>query len=449
MKQFIYLTALMLVLALPGLQAQNNIVDEIVWVVGDEAILKSEVEAYRLQALQEGQKFSGDPYCVIPEQLAVQKLFLHQAELDSIIVTDNDVIANVDRNINHMINVLGSREKMEEYFGKPLSKIREEQREYARNEQTIHLMKQTLLKGQSVTPAEVRAYYKSLPSDSIAIIPAEIEVEIITLEPKIPEAEIEAIKERLREFTERVNNGEKFSTLAVLYSEHRATAKFGGETGFYGKGELLPEFAATAFSLTDPTKVSRIVETDDGFHIIQLIEKRGDRVNCRHILLKPRVSATERNEAMMRLDSIADFIRKGKFSFGDAAMMYSQDKNTRKNGGLMFNSNTGTSHFQLEELPQEVSKVVYSMNLGEISAPFSMLNPDNDKEICAIVRVKNRTKAHKATVEEDFLKLKDIVLQKKQEKLIQEWIVNKQKEIYVRIDEKWRNCDFQYPGWIK
>ena len=449
MKQFIYLTALMLVLALPGLQAQNNIVDEIVWVVGDEAILKSEVEAYRLQALQEGQKFSGDPYCVIPEQLAVQKLFLHQAELDSIIVTDNDVIANVDRNINHMINVLGSREKMEEYFGKPLSKIREEQREYARNEQTIHLMKQTLLKGQSVTPAEVRAYYKSLPSDSIAIIPAEIEVEIITLEPKIPEAEIEAIKERLREFTERVNNGEKFSTLAVLYSEHRATAKFGGETGFYGKGELLPEFAATAFSLTDPTKVSRIVETDDGFHIIQLIEKRGDRVNCRHILLKPRVSATERNEAMMRLDSIADFIRKGKFSFGDAAMMYSQDKNTRKNGGLMFNSKTGTSHFQLEELPQEVSKVVYSMNLGEISAPFSMLNPDNDKEICAIVRVKNRTKAHKATVEEDFLKLKDIVLQKKQEKLIQEWIVNKQKEIYVRIDEKWRNCDFQYPGWIK
>ncbi|MFA5469703.1 MAG: peptidylprolyl isomerase, partial [Bacteroidales bacterium] len=298
----------MLVLALPGLQAQNNIVDEIVWVVGDEAILKSEVEAYRLQALQEGQKFSGDPYCVIPEQLAVQKLFLHQAELDSIIVTDNDVIANVDRNINHMINVLGSREKMEEYFGKPLSKIREEQREYARNEQTIHLMKQTLLKGQSVTPAEVRAYYKSLPSDSIAIIPAEIEVEIITLEPKIPEAEIEAIKERLREFTERVNNGEKFSTLAVLYSEDRGTAKLGGEMGFYGKGELMPEFAAAAFSLTDPTKVSRIVETDYGFHIIQLIEKRGDRVNCRHILLKPRVSATERNEAMMRLDSIADFI---------------------------------------------------------------------------------------------------------------------------------------------
>ena len=295
----------------------------------------------------------------------------------------------------------------------------------------------------------MRAYYKSLPSDSIAIIPAEIEVEIITLEPKIPEAEIEAIKERLREFTERVNNGEKFSTLAVLYSEDRGTAKLGGEMGFYGKGELMPEFAAAAFSLTDPTKVSRIVETDYGFHIIQLIEKRGDRVNCRHILLKPRVSATERNEAMMRLDSIADFIRKGKFSFGDAAMMYSQDKNTRKNGGLMFNSNTGTSHFQLEELPQEVSKVVYSMNLGEISAPFSMLNPDNDKEICAIVRVKNRTKAHKATVEEDFLKLKDIVLQKKQEKLIQEWIVNKQKEIYVRIDEKWRNCDFQYPGWIK
>ncbi|HOD25806.1 MAG TPA: peptidylprolyl isomerase [Bacteroidales bacterium] len=449
MKQFIYLIALMLAFASQSLHAQNNIVDEIVWIVGDEAILKSEVEAYRLQALQEGQKFSGDPYCVIPEQLAVQKLFLHQAELDSIIVTDNDVITNVDRNINRMITVLGSKEKMEEYFGKPISKIREEQREYARNEQTIHLMKQSLLKGLSVTPAEVRAYYKSLPSDSIAIIPAEIEVEIITVEPRIPEAEIESIKERLREFTERVNNGERFSTLAVLYSQHEATAKFGGETGFYGKGELMPEFAAVAFSLTDPTKVSRIVETDDGFHIIQLIEKRGDRVNCRHILLRPEVSATERNEAMVRLDSIADFIRKGKLSFADAAMFYSQDKNTRKNGGLMFNPNTGTAHFQLEELPQEVSKVVYSMNIGEISAPFSMRNPDNDREICAIVRVKNRTKAHKATVEEDFVKLKDIVLQNKQEKLIREWIVNKQKGIYVRIDERWRNCDFQYPGWIK
>lgn len=449
MKQFIYFTALMLAVALQSLHAQNNIIDEIVWVVGDEAILKSEVEAYRLQALQEGQKFSGDPYCVIPEQLAVQKLFLHQAELDSIIVTDNDVIANVDRNINRMITVLGSREKMEEYFGKPVSKIREEQREYARNEQTIHLMKQSLLKGLSVTPAEVRAYYKSLPPDSIAIIPAEIEVEIITVEPKIPEAEIESIKERLREFTERVNKGERFSTLAVLYSQDRGTAKLGGEMGFYGKGELMPEFAAAAFSLTDPAKVSRIVETDYGFHIIQLIEKRGDRVNCRHILLKPEVSAAERNEAMMRLDSIADFIRKGKLSFAEAAMFYSQDKNTRKNGGLMFNSITGTSHFQLEELPQEVSKVVYSMNIGEISAPFSMRDADSDKEICAIVRVKNRTKAHKATVEEDFVKLKDIVLQKKQEKIIQEWIVNKQKGIYVRIDERWRNCDFQYPGWIK
>lgn len=449
MKQFMYFIALMWLIAVYNLHAQNNIIDEIVWVVGDEAILKSEVEAYRLQALQEGQKFNGDPYCVIPEQLAVQKLFLHQAELDSIIVMDNDVITNVDRNINRMINVLGSKEKMEEYFGKPISKIREEQREYARNEQTINLMKQSLLKGLSVTPAEVRAYYKSLPSDSIAIIPAEIEVEIITVEPRIPETEIETIKERLREFTERVNNGERFSTLAVLYSEDRNTAKLGGEMGFYGKGELMPEFAATAFSLTDPSKVSRIVETDYGFHIIQLIEKRGDRVNCRHILLKPEVSATERNEAMMRLDSIADYIRKGRLSFGEAAMLYSQDKNTRKNGGLMFNALTGTAHFQLEDLPQEVSKVVYSMNLGEISAPFSMRDPDNDKEICAIVRVKNRTKAHKATVEEDFLKLKEMVLQKKQDQVIQEWILNKQKEIYVRIDDKWRNCNFQYPGWIK
>lgn len=428
--------------------AQNNIIDEIVWVVGDEAILKSDVESRRLQALYQGEKFNGDPYCVIPEQLAIQKLFLHQAELDSIIVTDNDVIATVDRQINYIMVQLGSKEKMEEYFGKPLSKIREEQREMARQEQTINQMKNKLLENVTVTPAEVRNYYKSLPADSITIIPAEVEVEIITVEPKYPEDEVEEIKAKLREYTERVNNGEKFSTLAVLYSDDRGTAKNGGELGFHGKGELVPEFTNVAFSLTDPNKVSRIVETEYGFHIIQLIEKRGDRINCRHILLKPEVSATERNNAMLRLDSIADIIRSGKISFKNAAMYYSYDKDTRNNGGLMINENTGNSHFQMEELPQEVGKVIYNMNIGEVSQPFTMLN-SKDKEVCAIVQVKSKTKAHRASVSEDFLQLKEIVLAKKKEKIINDWILKKQQEVYVRINENWRNCEFQYPGWIK
>lgn len=449
MKKFI-LQLVIIVAANLALQAQNNIIDEVVWVVGDEAILKSDVESQRLQALYQGQKFNGDPYCVIPEQIAVQKLFLHQAELDSIIVTDNDIISTVDRQINYMIAQLGSKEKLEEYFGKPLSKIREEQREIAREERTIDMMKESLLENVTVTPAEVRAYFKNVPSDSMVMIPAEVEVELITIEPEYDPQEIEEIKSRLREYTDRVHKGERFSTLAVLYSEC-ASAKDGGELGFKGKGEYVPEFANVAFNLTDPTKVSRIVETQFGFHIIQLIEKRGDRINCRHILLRPHISATEKNKAMLRLDSIADAIRNDKVSFKNATRLYSQDKDTRNNGGLLINPYTGTSRFQMEQLPQEIGKLVYNMNVGEISEPFTMVDTreNRNREICAIVRVKSKTKAHPASVTEDFIQLKDIVLQHKKEKIIEDWIREKQQEIYVRINENWRNCEFMYPGWIK
>lgn len=449
MKKFI-LQLVIIVAANLALQAQNNIIDEVVWVVGDEAILKSDVESQRLQALYQGHKFNGDPYCVIPEQIAVQKLFLHQAELDSIIVTDNDIISTVDRQINYMIAQLGSKEKLEEYFGKPLSKIREEQREIAREERTIDMMKESLLENVTVTPAEVRAYFKNVPSDSMVMIPAEVEVELITIEPEYDPQEIEEIKSRLREYTDRVHKGERFSTLAVLYSEC-ASAKDGGELGFKGKGEYVPEFANVAFNLTDPTKVSRIVETQFGFHIIQLIEKRGDRINCRHILLRPHISATEKNKAMLRLDSIADAIRNDKVSFKNATRLYSQDKDTRNNGGLLINPYTGTSRFQMEQLPQEIGKLVYNMNVGEISEPFTMVDTreNRNREICAIVRVKSKTKAHPASVTEDFIQLKDIVLQHKKEKIIEDWIREKQQEIYVRINENWRSCEFMYPGWIK
>lgn len=442
---------IVVLLAAWSLQAQNNIIDEVVWVVGDEAILKSEVEAQRLQALYQGQKFNGDPYCVIPEQIAVQKLFLHQAELDSIVVTDNDIIATVDRQINYMIAQLGSKEKLEEYFGMPLSKIREQQRENAREERTIDMMKESLLENVSVTPAEVRAYFKNMPADSMTMIPAEVEIEIITIEPQYDPAEIEDIKARLRDFTERVQKGERFSTLAVLYSDC-PSAKDGGELGFKGKGEYVPEFANVAFNLTDPNKVSRIVETQYGFHIIQLIEKRGDRINCRHILLRPEISATEKNNALQRLDSIADAIRNEKITFKQAVQYYSQDKDTRNNNGLLINNDyTGTSRFQMEQLPQEIGKLVYNMHVGEVSKPFVMMDTreGRNREICAIVRVKSKTKAHPASVTEDFLKLKEIVLQRKKEQIIEDWIRQKQQETYVRINENWRNCEFQYPGWIK
>ena len=452
MKNFIFLLLFLSLGVLP-IVAQDNVIDEIVWVVGDQPILRSEVENQRLQAQYEGVKFSGDPYCVIPEQLAVQKLFLHQADLDSIIVNESDVITEVDRGVNRTMNQLGSKEKMEEYFGMPISKIREVRRELARNQETVRRVQQGLVGKISVTPAEIRQYYNSLPKDSIPMTPAETEVEIITVEPQFSQSDIDAIKERLREFTERVNKGDNFSTLAVMYSEDRNSAKVGGELGFMGKGELVPEFANVAFALNDPKKVSKVVQTEFGFHIIQLIEKRGDRINCRQILLKPTVSASERNQALLRLDSIADLIRNGKITFEAAAEYYSYDKDTRNNGGLMVNQtpgspNTGNSRFQLEELPQEIGKMVYTMNVGEVSKPFTMIN-SKEKEVCAIIRVKSKSKAHRASLTEDFQQMQQIVQAKKSDKILEDWILEKQKKTYVRINENWRNCEFKYPGWIK
>ncbi len=441
------------------MHAQDNVIDEVVWVVGDEAILKSEVEEARLSALYEGRRIDGDPYCVIPEEIAIQKLFLHQAKLDSIEVADAEVIQRVDYMTNQWIQMLGSREKMEEYFfeqqNKTPSQIRETMRENAREGLTVQKMQQKLVGDIKVTPAQVRRYFKDLPADSIPFIPTQVEVQIITMQPRIPQSEIDDVKERLREYADRVNNGETdFSVLARLYSEDRGSAMRGGETDFMGKGIMDPAYAAVAFSLQDPTKVSKIVESEFGYHIIQLIEKRGDRVNTRHILLRPKVSETELIEATQRLDSIADDIRNNKFTFDDAASVLSHDKDTRNNHGLMVNMNSqeamATSRFQMQELPQDVAKIIDKMNVGEISNAFTMISEKDGKEVCAIVKLKTRINGHKATISDDYQALKEIVMDQRREEIIQKWILEKQRHTYVRINDNWRgNCEFKYPGWIK
>lgn len=430
------------------LTAQDNVIDEVVWVVGDEAILKSEVEQERIRAQYEGRKFEGDPYCVIPEELALQKLFLNQAAIDSIEASETDVMSQVEYQMNNYINQIGSLEKVEEYFDKTSMEIREELRESARRMLTMQMMQRELMKDIKVTPAEVRRYFKNLPADSIPYIPTQVEVQLITIEPQIPEEEIDRVKARLREFTDRINSGEtSFSTLARLYSEDKGSALRGGELGFMGKGQLVSEYANVAFNLNDPKKVSKIVESEFGFHIIQLIEKRGDRVNSRHILLKPQVAEKDLMDALSRLDSIADDIRNNKFSFEDGATHISSDKDTRMNKGLLPNPNTGTSKFEMQELPQEIARAVNTMNVSEISKPFIMIN-SKGKEVCTIVKLKSRVKGHKATLTDDFQALKEVVLEKKRAEKIEKWIKEKQKSTYVRINEKWRNCDFKYPGWI-
>jgi peptidyl-prolyl cis-trans isomerase SurA len=441
-----------LLLASVSVFGQNNVIDEVVWVVGDEAILKSDVESERLNAQYEGRKFDGDPYCVIPEQLAVQKLFLHQAEIDSIEVAEADVLAELEMRINYIIDQIGSKEKMEEYYNKTSTQIREMLRENIRNEKTVRKMQQEIVGDIKIVPADVRRYFKNLPQDSIPYIPTQVEVQIVTLEPKIPQEEIERVKKALRDYTDQVNKGEiAFSTLARLYSEDEGTRRRGGELGFMGRGQLVPEYANVAFNLQDPAKVSKIVESEFGFHIIQLIEKRGDRINTRHILMKPKVEEQALEASLLRLDSIAKDIRNEKFSFDEAATFISQDKDTKNNNGLMANPNSGTARFEMQELAQvsqEVAKTVEGLNVGEISEPFTMIN-SKGKEICAIVKLKARIDGHKATIAEDYQRLKSIVQAKLGEEKIEKWIMEKQKSTYVRINENWVKCDFKYPGWVR
>lgn len=451
MKHKIEIWVLCALLAFPwAVAAQTNMIDGVVWVVGDNAIMRSDVEEQRMRLQYEGQRLQGDPYCVIPERIALQKLFLHQAEIDSIVAGESQVEAQVNMRIDHFLREIGSKEKLEEYFKKTLSEIKEEMRQTIADQMTIQMVQQKLTDGITLTPAEVREFYETLPPDSVPVVPAMVEVQIITLEPPIPPEDLEATKGRLREYAERVNNGTAdFSMLARLYSDDPGTAAKGGELGFFGRGTMVPEFTNAAFALTEPGQVSRVFQTEFGYHIVQLIEKRGDRINCRHILLRPRVSAAVKEKTFEKLDSMATDIRSGKMTFETAALEFSSDKNTRMNGGVMTNENTGTSKFEYQSLPSEVAKVVYNMGIGEISQPFAMMDKSLGREVYAIVKLKQKTPNHKANLSDDYQLLKQYCETAKQQEILSKWIEQKIKETYIYIDPDWRNCEFEHAGWIK
>lgn len=430
----------------------GSIVDEVIWVVGDEPILKSDVEVTRLQSEAEGIKYSGDPDCSIPEQIAVQKLFLHQAAIDSIEVTETEVMQDIDDQINYWVSMIGSREKLEEYRKQSISQMRQQMHDDIKNRKLIQKMKEELVKDIKVSPAQVRKYFKELPADSIPFVPTEVEVEILTMQPRISQEEINKVKDDLREYTNRVTKGEtSFATLATLYSEDPGSARMGGEMDYVGRGMLDPAFANVAFNLTDPKKISKIVESEFGYHIIQLIDKRGDKIKVRHILRKPTVSQDAIDKSISRLDSIGMDIRGKKFTFEEAVSYLSDDKDTKNNHGLMANtSQTGarTSKFQMKDLPTEVARVVDTMKVGEISKPFTMINT-RGKTTCAMIKLISRVEGHRATITEDFQVMKDVVTAKERETTLHDWVVKKIKQTYVRMNDRYKDCKFEYQGWIK
>lgn len=430
--------------------SSNNIIDEVAWVVGDEPIFKSEIEEMYQQAQYEGTTFDGSPYCVIPEQLAVEKLYLHQAKLDTIEAPEQAVQSSVDQRLNFFVANLGSRERVEQQFKKSWPELREQLVDLFRNQYIIQQVQQNLTKNVKPIPGEVRKYYSSLPEDSIPFVPLTVEAQIITLNPVVPRQEIEDVKARLRDFTEKIQSGESdFGTLAFFYSEDKGSAMQSGELGFHNRSDFVPEFSNVAFNLNDPSKVSRIVETEYGYHIIQLIEKRGEQINCRHILLRPKVRQADLDSAVVRLDSLRKDILGGKFTFEEATQYVSQDKDTKNNKGIMVNPATGNVQFEMQDLPAEVARRIESMKPGDISEPFIMMDEKKNKEIVALVKLTRRNEAHKANMSDDYNMLKEMYEDSERQAILKKWVEKKIKDTYTQIGEGWDSCDFKYDGWRK
>ena len=413
-----------------AMMAQNNVAEEVAWVVGDEPIFKSDIEEQYQQVLSERIPIDGNPYCVIPEQMAINKLFLDQARIDTVEVQQSAISSEVESRINFFIANLGSKEKVEEYFRMPMPRLREKLNEMYSEQYCIQQVQSELTKNVKATPADVQKYYNSLPKDSLPYIPMQVEVQIITINPVIPQQEIDEVKARLRDYAQQVNSGEReFSTLAILYSQDQATAVYGGETGFQSRSVLLPEYATAAFNLNDNKRVS-------------------NRINTRHILLRPKVSDKDLTDALSRLDSVRNDIMAGKQTFDQMAFYISQDKESRNNNGNMLNEKTHSSRFEMADLPAEVGKKVYSMKAGDISEPFVMVNPKTRREQVAIVKLVKRIDGHKADLAEDYMIIKEMCEGEAKGKIIDDWVAQKQKSVYVYIEEGWRNCDFKY-DWLK
>lgn len=446
-KSLIIYFLLMMPLAL---SAQKNLIDEVVAVVGDNAILRSDIEYQYEQALMEGvSNYSGDMKCHIFEQVLIQKLMLNQAKLDSITVSENEVVNQVDSRMNYFIQRIGDKDKLEEYFNKSILQIKRDQMEMVRTQMMTQQMQREVTKNIKVTPSEIRAFYRNLPEDSLPMVPTQYEMQQIVVYPKIEQEEVERIKNQLRDFQKQINEGRDFATLAVLYSEDPGSAAHGGDLGWYTRSGFVPEFSNVAFNLQEKNKVSKIVETEFGYHIIQLIDRKGDRINVRHILMHPKVDEKNRQEAKNVLDSVASYINTKKVTFEEAAYNVSMDKDSRSNGGLMVNQETGSTKFEIGQIPAEIAKSIQNLKDGEMSAPFFMMDERKGKETYRLVVLKRKIAPHRANLADDYKLIQDMLENSLREKAIKDWIVSKQKDTYITIDKNWRNCEFEYNNWLK
>jgi peptidyl-prolyl cis-trans isomerase SurA len=428
--------------------AQDKVIDQIVAVVGSNPILKSDIEQGAIQNQAQGVVSQGDPKCEILESLLEQKLLLAEAELDTmIIVTDNQINQQMDRRMNYFVENIGSEKEVEKYFNKSITQLKAEMSETIKEQLKTEQMQAKIIEKVTATPSEVRQFFRQLPSKDIPEIGSQLEYAQITVLPVITEKEDLEVKAKLRDFKKRVENGENFATLAIMYSEDPGSSRNGGEMDYVGRAMLDQAFANEAFNLK-PNQVSKVVKSEFGYHIIQLIDRKGEKIKCRHILLRPKIDEKELEKAKNRIDSIADFIRKGKVTWEQASYLYSSDKSTRNNAGLVTSQRTGSSKFEVSELDPEVSKVITVMNIGETSRPFLTLD-DKQRQVYKIVKLNNKTTPHPANLQEDYQKLSEMFLAKKKEEVYRKWIAKQQAKTYIHVDDSYANCNFKLKSWKK
>jgi peptidyl-prolyl cis-trans isomerase SurA len=444
------ITGLLLIAALitTTVTAQDKVVDQIVALVGGNIILKSEIERMHIEQQAQGVTSDGDMKCEILENFLVDKLLVAEAELDTLIqVTPSQVNQRMDQQMAMYVSYIGSEKAVEEYFKKSIVEIKAEMKEGIRNQLLSQQMREKIVKEVTVTPSEVRYNFKNLKEEEIPTIPTQYEYSQITFQPVVDLEEENRIKSKLREIKKRIEDGTSFATMAVLYSED-GSAKDGGVIGYLGRAELDPTYAAAAFNLKDD-KVSNVIRSAFGYHIIQLVDKKGEKVNTRHILMKPKVSIEAKEVAHDRLDSLANMIRKNEIKFEEAAAMFSFDKNTRNNAGIVINPNSMSSKFSVEDLDPDVSKVITKMNINEVSAPFESIDKETQLPVFKIIKVNKKIDSHKANLQNDYQKLADMYLVKKKEQVFNAWINKQQSETYIRIDPTYANCNFNFDNWIK
>lgn len=422
--------------------SQGTLIDGIAAIVGRSTILFSELEVQYLQyrKMESTTTSPQDAKCSLLEDMIFGKMLLDKAEFDSLTINDNQVQNEMEYRLRYFAAQIGSLEKLQEFYDKPLDEIKEELRQSIKEQNMVDMARNEITKGVFITPSEVRRLFKDLPADSIPMVNSEVVIQEIVKQPKVGLEQIIEIKERLRTFRQRVLNGEKFATLAILYSEDPGSASKGGELGYYGRGELYPEFETAAFKL-EPGQISDVVETKAGFHVIEMIDRRGDYINVRHILLRPKVSLEDLAQAAQTLDSIAGLINNELITIDEAIKQFS-DSDNKISGGYLVNPNTNSTKWQLNQLDPKQLYVIDKLKEGEISSAVPFETAES-YQAYRLLYLKSKTEPHRATLDTDYDVIFNWALNKKKMSVLEKWVQKQSKNTYIRIDDQFLNCDFK------